>query len=150
MCERYAVHDESGREEVQMNGQVIKLIDDEFLRNWQNVPNTGDLKPDEAGVNSWKEYWIKFSCTEWPESCSKAGCVGEATDGAHVWRRDKSLFGDKRYIVPLCRECNPKTPKTDNPRFSLKKYSVVVCDSVSKTVKGAEQGIRDILRELNK
>jgi hypothetical protein len=75
---------------------------------WKNKNGTG-IRDCKCG--SWKNHWVKYSGKEWPDECSVADCVKEATLGAHVFNPDVS--GEK--IVPMCDSCNKLSES-----FSLK------------------------------
>ncbi|HDT11959.1 MAG TPA: hypothetical protein ENN58_04400 [bacterium] len=65
-----------------------------------NIPGTEKIKC--ICCENWLEHWKKHSKKE-PGKCRACG-KAEATVGGHV---RKSINDDgKRYIVPLCEECN--------------------------------------------
>lgn len=66
---------------------------------WSNVTGSAD-KTCKCGT--WKKHWINFSEESWPPSCSKSGCSGSATLGAHI--KNSSVSGVR--IVPFCDSCN--------------------------------------------
>lgn len=124
--------------------QKKMIINNENYANWQNTPETGELTYHSG---SWKDYWCKYSDKQWPKSCCRENCYKKAEDGAHVWRMNNTVF-----IVPLCSEHNPRSPKdpADNPRFELKLGSVLVnadVDLMEKMNKG-EDTVKRIIDSL--
>ncbi len=109
-----------------MNNMVI-IIDDTECSNWKNAVNTGNKDASKAECNSWKEFWIKYSGREWPDSCSHEGCNKKAEDGAHLIKSNSSnKFGNKQFVVPMCKEHNPRTSVKINPCFNLKIGTAIV------------------------
>lgn len=73
------------------------------------VKNAQNTSGNESMIEKWEEYTGE-AC---PEDCSNVYCHNKLDDdnkcGAHVFKCDKYGIPSenyKRYIVPLCKECN--------------------------------------------
>lgn len=70
----------------------------------KNLPDTADERCTKCGT--WLAHWKKHA-GKTTSYCLGKGCTGSADVGAHV--KKVAVDDGKRYIVPLCYECNKKT-----------------------------------------
>ena len=131
---------------------IMRLTTSDDCSSWKNAPDTGELDASNAGCASWREFWEKFSGDEkWPNNCQHEGCKNNATDGAHIVKAiPNTRFGKQVYIVPFCKEHNPRTPKTENPCFDLKLGTVIVRANVEMQRKSETEKMREIINNLHK
>ena len=88
---------------------------------WKNKNGTGNRS---CRCGSWKNHWLNFSGTAWPNECSVYKCHNSADLGAHIC--NSKVSGER--IIPMCLSCNRRTDT-----FSLKEGVTLVSANKSET-----------------
>lgn len=114
------------KDEIRENQELYKEANGIDL--FANVEGSSVKSPECPNCGPWKNHWKEFSKVPWPNKCSVSTCNEIADRGGHV-----VCSGDKRgrrYIVPMCKVCNGKSPDKD---FALDFGTVMISANCSDT-----------------